>query len=149
MIQDQTTALEQDIASLPLPLNGDDALFAPHLQALAEGQLLIRQCTGCGTRQWPPRPFCRSCQSQDFTWSEAPRFGTIASFSIAYRAFHPAYVDHLPAATVLVDVEPGIRIAGRWSGDLDEIVIGGRAELVVDDWAEHGVSAAWGPSAAR
>lgn len=137
------STIEQEAAGLPLPLNGEDPLFAPHLRALAHGELLVRQCMSCRTKQWPPRPFCRHCQSEDFSWIQAPGAGTIASFSIAYRAFHPSYVDHLPAATALVDVEPGIRIAGRWVGELDELEIGASARLVVDDWAEHGVSAAW------
>lgn len=145
-MENNAAATIQDVSNVPLPLNGNDPLFAPHFQSLMRGDLLIRQCTECSTMQWPPRPFCRDCQAMDFSWIKAPRRGTVASFSVAYRAFHPAYVDRLPAATVLVDVAPGIRIAGRWTGAIDEITIGQQAELIIDRWAEHGVSAAWKPS---
>ncbi|UVI36423.1 Zn-ribbon domain-containing OB-fold protein [Brevibacterium spongiae] len=149
MNQELTATVKGEVANLPLPLNAEDPLFAPYLSALANGELLIRQCAACDTQQWPPRPFCRNCQSSDFIWVQVLQTGTIASFSIAYRAFHPGYLDRLPAGTVLVDVEPGIRIAGRWTGKLDEIKIGARAELVVDEWAKHGVSAAWAPPQAK
>lgn len=143
MNENQPSTTEREVTNLPLPLSANDPLYAPHLQALAQGDLLIRQCASCSGKQWPPRPFCRTCQSRKFAWIPAPATGTIASYSIAYRAFHPAYVDHLPAATVLVDLESGIRIAGRWTGNIDDIVIGSKAALVVDEWAKLGVSAAW------
>lgn len=90
--------------------------FRPHFEALNEERLLVRRCADCGRLQWPPRACCRACNAQAFTWAEMPREGTIYTFTVCFRAFHPWFAQHVPFGVVVTEVEPGVRLVGNCFG---------------------------------
>jgi uncharacterized protein len=108
----------------PLP-QIDDELFAPFWQAASEHRLEVRRCRRCGTLQWPPRPLCARCRSADLGWHEIGQLGTVFSYFVAWRAFHPAFADDVPYAVGVVELEEGVRMLGRITGiDPKELRIG-------------------------
>jgi uncharacterized OB-fold protein len=53
------------------------------------------------------------------------RRGTIHSFVVYRRAFHPAYADEIPYAVALVDLDEGVRMAMRIvECPVDSVVVG-------------------------
>ncbi|HET9476205.1 MAG TPA: OB-fold domain-containing protein [Dehalococcoidia bacterium] len=73
-------------------------------------ELWIPFCRSCETYYWHPRDFCPNCFSWDTDWRKASGRGTIYTFAIQYRAWHPGWADDVPYVTALVDLEEGPRI---------------------------------------
>jgi uncharacterized OB-fold protein len=67
---------------------------------------------------------CPSCHSTTLEWIDAGDHGTIHTFSVYYRAFHPAFADKLPYAVASVRMEPGVIVFGEYAGDPETISIG-------------------------
>lgn len=82
--------------------------FAPYLQGLAEGRLLYQRCRQCGTAFPAGRLCCEACWADDLAWEEASGRGTLYSFVIYHRQFHP---DHpVPYNVAVVELAEGLRI---------------------------------------
>lgn len=99
------------MAALPLPVPAEDN--QPFWDALNAGELRIQRCTDCGTLRYPPRPMCSSCQSFDVEWARMSGRGTVYSYTVTHQPIHPALVDRVPFATVLVDLEEGPRLTSN------------------------------------
>lgn len=102
-----------------LPDVSDD-LYAPFWEGTRQRELRVQKCAACGAYLWPPRPLCPRCQGGNLTWVPVSPRGTVYSFSISYRPFHPAFADKVPYGLVLVDLEHNIRMLGNMEG-LDEL----------------------------
>jgi uncharacterized protein len=98
-------------AQMLLPIVTPDS--APFWNGCRNGQLLLQQCTACESWRYPPAPVCSRCGSLEERWSPVSRRGTIHSFVVYYRTFHPAYADDIPYAVALVDLDEGVRMAMR------------------------------------
>ena len=108
----------------PFPARVLDA-YAPHFEALAEGEIRVRRCRGCGEPQWPPRACCMRCTGEDFEWIRASEEATVYSYTVCHRAFHPWFADHLPYALVVADLDVGVRILGNaYAADVQEVRCG-------------------------
>ena len=86
--------------------------------AAAEGRLVVEQCTECGAASHPPRGMCRTCRNRtmaplDLTGTS----GEVYSYTVNHQRWQPDL--EVPFAIVLVEFpdHPGLRIAGRFTGD--------------------------------
>jgi hypothetical protein len=117
------------MAELPLPVPSPDN--QPFWDALNEGELRIQRCTGCGTLRHPPRPMCAHCRSFDTEWVVVSGRGTVFSYTVTHQPIHPALVDRVPFATVLVELEEGPRLTTNLVDvPPEEIAIGMPVEVV-------------------
>ena len=64
--------------------------------AIAEGRLSIQRCTSCGLLRHYPQLRCPSCHSPDSDWADVSGRGRVHSYTVAHRAFHPAWKDTSP-----------------------------------------------------
>jgi uncharacterized OB-fold protein len=89
-------------------LGAADPTTEPFWQACAEGRLTVQRCTGCGSHQFYPRPFCLSCEAISLEWVEASGNGTIYSLTTVRMPV----TDELPPPYLLalVDLEEGPRL---------------------------------------
>jgi uncharacterized protein len=101
--------------------------FRPHFDGLRESRVLVPRCTVCGHLQWPPRVCCRVCNAEEFAWEEVPAEGTIYSYTICYRAFHPWFSARAPFGLVIADVRPDVRILGACFSPAVETLACGQA----------------------
>ena len=70
-------------ATDPFPLqSAEQNKLHEFYERLAEGRLATTACARCGRTAWPPRGFCPECASDEFTWVELPREGTVHAFTI-------------------------------------------------------------------
>lgn len=99
----------------PLPI--PDPSSEPFWRAAQQHQLVLAQCSQCGTVSHPPDPVCPHCHSScpDYTYPAVASSGTIRSWTVMHQSFLPGFDDDLPF--VLVDVEldglPQVRLIGR------------------------------------
>jgi uncharacterized OB-fold protein len=98
-----TTASERPAFPTPVPTEDNQ----PFWDALRAGRLVVQECASCASLVHPPRPMCPECGAFDKTWREMSGRGEVFSYVVTHQAIHPSYNDHLPYATVLVQLEEG------------------------------------------
>ncbi|WP_420408065.1 Zn-ribbon domain-containing OB-fold protein [Hoeflea sp.] len=58
-----------------------DPTLGTYWQGVDEGRVLIQRCSACGAHQFPPRPFCLSCDADAPEWIVASRKGVVYSIT--------------------------------------------------------------------
>lgn len=101
-----------------------DRWTAPWWEAFAAGRLVVPTCGACGTRRFPPTPFCPTCRSQDLRWEPVAPRGRIYSFTVIRHAVIPPVAEVLPLVVALVEPDgaPGCRLVGNVVGVAPEAV---------------------------
>jgi uncharacterized protein len=135
-------------AELPRPFP-DPVLerFRPHFDGLRESRVLVPRCTTCGHLQWPPRVCCRACNAEEFAWEEAPVQGTVYTFTVCYRAFHPWFTARTPFGLVVADVQPGLRILGAcFSPDVETLACGQPVRASFEAHGSDSIVLGWEPA---
>jgi uncharacterized OB-fold protein len=111
---------------------------APPVTELSQGfwdavqneQLAIQKCAACDLLRHYPQPLCPSCHSNEFGWQPVSGRGEIYSYTVAHRAFHPAWQQHVPYVIATIELEEGIRmVCDLLEADPDRIAIGQRVEV--------------------
>ena len=110
-----------------------DPLTAPFWEAARRGRLVIQRCGSCGELRWPPLVGCPECRGRDATWDEVDPSGTIWSFVVYHRAFAAGLKDEIPYTVVMVELDDGPYLIGRFVDAGRPPAIGDR---VVADFAE-------------
>ncbi len=110
METDQTPGSLQEVDLRPPPAPDDTTKF--FWDAAADGRLVAQSCNACGRIQYPPDIVCVYCRSESLGTVELSGKGTIYSFALVERAFHPGFVPHVPYVVALVelDEQPGLRM---------------------------------------
>ncbi len=131
-------------AEMARPLYSESPLYAEYFEGLKQRRITVPMCAGCETVQWPPRELCGVCQNSRFVPANMPTEGEAYTYSVMYRAFHPAFRDAVPYGVVVVEVAKGVRIIGRYVGsDPDSLECGQRMTAVFDDLGIDSGSIAW------
>lgn len=104
-----------DTSIPPQPLPDTDT--APFWEATAAGRLALCRCQTCGLWLQPPLERCRKC-GQPTAFEAVAGRGTVYTFIVQHQPSVPGYLDQLPYAIVLVelDEQPGLRLPGRIRG---------------------------------
>jgi uncharacterized OB-fold protein len=120
----------------PYPTDQSE-VYGPYFRGLGESRIVIQRCVSCRTKHWPPREMCGVCNSEDIEWIGAPLTGEVYTFTVSYRAFHPAFLDSVPYGVVSVDLGDGVIVFGEYGGeDVEQIRCGMPVEaefFTVDD----------------
>lgn len=95
----------------PAPVPSQDN--QPFWDALKQGELRIQCCASCGRLRHPPRLSCGECGSFEADWVPVSGRGVVYSYVVTHQAIHPAYQDHVPYASVLVELEEGVRMTSN------------------------------------
>ena len=110
-----------------------DPLSAPFWAAARRGRLVIQRCRDCGELRWPPLAGCPECRSRDTTWDEVSPNGTVWSFVVYHRAFAAELKQQIPYTVVVVQLDDGPYVVGRFVDNGRQPAIG---EHVTADFAE-------------
>jgi uncharacterized OB-fold protein len=73
-------------------------------------QLLFQRCAGCERWRHPPRHMCASCGSLSWSWVASAGSGRVYTWSITHRPPHPSLADAVPYASVVVELDEGVRL---------------------------------------
>jgi uncharacterized OB-fold protein len=99
----------KDHSLMPIP----DSDSMPFWEACRREVLQFQLCTDCSALRHPPRVICPQCRSENHRWEPVSGKGTIYSYTIYRRAFHPSLEKDLPYAVALIDLEENLRIVSR------------------------------------
>lgn len=92
-------------------------MFADYLGGLERGVLVVRECTACAARQWPPRTLCARCRGREFGPAVIADHGLVHTFTVVHRGFDPWFADRVPYGIAVADLGDGIRMLGNYLGD--------------------------------
>ena len=110
-------------ASRPRPVT--TPLGEPFWEACRRHELVAQRCSGCGAFRHYPQPLCPGCHAADFTWEKLSGKGTVYSYTISHRAFHPAWESHVPYVIATIELAEGVRmVCDLLETDPAEIEIG-------------------------
>ena len=101
----------------------------------AKGRLVLQRCSGCTRLQYPPDVVCNFCQSEALEHSDVSGNGTLYSFAVVDRPFHPGFVSHVPYVVALVDLaeQPDLRMfTNIVDADPQDLTVGMAVEVVFE-----------------
>lgn len=99
---------------MPLPVPSIET--KPFWEAVQQRRLVMPKCDACGTVTFPPTVACPQCDGAAFTWTEMSGRGTVFSFVVYYRVYHPAFADKVPYVVAVIALEEGPRIVSNVVG---------------------------------
>jgi uncharacterized OB-fold protein len=111
----------------------DDPQAAPYWAATRERRLVMQQCDQCESLRWPPRDTCPECLEPGGTWTEIGMGGTIWSFVVYHRAFHPSLKAAVPYNVALVQLDAGPTVVTSVEAPIEQLEIGKRVHAVFRD----------------
>lgn len=79
-------------------------------EAARQSELRLQKCNDCGQFWAPNGPVCPHCFSEDYEWARLSGRGTIASWVVFHKLYHPAFANDLPYSVAFVELEEGPRI---------------------------------------
>ncbi len=112
----------------PAPV--ETALTAGFWEGVRAGRLVIQRCLECGLLRHYPQPMCPACRQLGFDWAPVSGRGVIHSYTVAHRAFHAAWQEHVPYAIATIELDEGVRmVCDLIETPLERVVIGARVEV--------------------
>jgi uncharacterized OB-fold protein len=97
------TAINQTVAKPIMPV--PDKVSAFFWEGARQERLLILRCDDCGYYVHWPRPICKRCRSFNLTPAEVSGRGSVYSYAIGMKAFHPWFEQRLPYILAVVELE--------------------------------------------
>jgi uncharacterized protein len=127
-----TTETAQSARPVPLA----DEASAPFFEGLARGWLLLQRCRDCSAWHWPVRELCSECLGTDLEWTESSGRGTVHTFGVMHRVYHPAFADDVPYNLAVVELDEGPRVNTALTGVAnEEIEVGMRVAVTFEEIA--------------
>lgn len=103
-------------ATPPRMIPEPDGLNADFYRHLARGQIHLQQCSDCSAIHHPPRYRCASCGGADHRWLASSGRGRVFSWTVTHRPVDPGWASEIPYATLIVELEEGVRVVGALRG---------------------------------
>ncbi len=122
-----------DVPSRPVPEIIE--LTRPFWDAARKHILLIQKCGDCGFRNYPPKPYCDHCGSENLAYERVSGRGQIYSYTITYEARVPSFKEKVPYMTVAVELgeQPGLlMVTNLLGGDPQQVKIGQQVEVAFE-----------------
>jgi uncharacterized OB-fold protein len=85
------------------PLPRKEAFNMPLWEGLQRHEFLVPKCNACGDWNWIPYPACRTCLSEDQSWTPVSGEGRLMTFSVVHRA--PPTFGRDPYIVALVELK--------------------------------------------
>lgn len=118
--------------SKPIP-RLDDPDMGPFWAAAREHRLTAQRCSSCSVLRFPALPICPTCLEQGADWVDVAETGTVWSFVVYHRAFHPGFQADLPYTVAIVETDDGVRYTGRVVSDREKVAVGARVRVIFTD----------------
>ena len=109
----------------PRTVPSPDGLNADFYRQALERGLCFQRCSACARFRHPPRYLCAVCGGRAYEWTAASGKGTLFSWTVTHRPVDPGWANELPYATVVVEMEEGVRLVGALRDlSLDRLALG-------------------------
>ena len=127
-----------DAASAPYlkPLPQVNEANKPFFDGLKRREFLVPKCDHCGDYNWVPYPACRSCLSEEQTWTQVSGEGTVYTYSVIHRG-PGAFNADVPYVAVLGELterpRPMLVLGNLVGTDPDQIRVGMPIQIAYQD----------------
>ncbi|HEX7164883.1 MAG TPA: Zn-ribbon domain-containing OB-fold protein [Trebonia sp.] len=121
----------------------DDPDQGPFWAAAREHRLTAQKCTNCGALRYPALQICPTCWERGFEWVDVSTEGTIWSYVVYHRAFHPGFASELPYVVAIVENTDGVRYTGRVIGRREDVAVGAKVRAVFADETQEFTLVKW------
>ena len=124
----------------PAPMPSDVTQF--YWDAAKDHRLVIQRCDDCMRYIHPPLALCCNCQSSSLAPAEVSGKGSIYTFTVINRMFHPGWAEEIPYVVALIDLveQDDVRlVANIVDSDIDGLEIGMPVEVTFEDRGDHSV----------
>lgn len=116
----------------PLPVIDEDT--APYWKYCKQHELRMQKCTECNHIRFPAGILCPACHCMNAEWVKLSGQGTIFSYVVFRKAYHPAYQDEIPYVVAIIQLDEGPRMESNIIDvDVNEIKIGMPVKLFFED----------------
>ena len=119
---------------IPVP----DDVGKPFWDAVNERRLVVQNCPKCDTLQYPPKPACQDCGSEDLEWKETSGRGRISTYVVMMDIHLARRVDDQPfnLAFIELDDDPRINFFSNLPGvPVRDVSIGAAVEVTFEEVA--------------
>jgi uncharacterized protein len=91
------------------PLPEITPLTRPFWEAARRNTLVMQKCGVCGFYNYPPKPYCDRCASEDLSYQPVSGRGKVYSYTVVREARIPSFEERVPyvVAAVEMDEQPG------------------------------------------
>jgi uncharacterized OB-fold protein len=115
------------------PLPKLDALTRPFWAEARNHRLVMQVCERCNDMHFPPSPICPNCLSEEQSWQEVSGRGMLMSWVVFHRAYWNGFMNELPYAACLVQLEEGpMLVSNLVDGKAREIAVGMPVRVVFE-----------------
>ncbi len=83
---------------------------APFFEGARNRTLRLQCCEDCESWTFPVKARCQRCGGTNIGWRDASGNGTLYSFGLLHRVYHPRHEGRLPLILANIDLVEGIRI---------------------------------------
>ena len=111
----------------------DDPVQGPFWAACRSHRLTAQKCGNCGALVFPGLEICPACWERSLGWTDVSTEGSIWSYVVYHRAFHPGFADELPYVVAIVENADGVRYTGRVAGRREDVAVGAKVRAVFAD----------------
>lgn len=87
-----------------------DDLTRPFWDGLTAGELRFQRCRQCDNAWLPQREECPRCWSDQWAFEVSSGRGTLVSWIVYHKAYHPYFADKIPYNVSIVELEEGPRL---------------------------------------
>jgi uncharacterized OB-fold protein len=105
-------------------------------EGLKRREFLVPKCEACGDYNWVPYPACRSCLSENQTWTRVSGEATVYTYSVIYRG-PGAFDADVPYVVVLGELaerpRPCLVLANLVGTDPDQVRVGMPIQIAYQD----------------
>lgn len=116
------------------PLPHIDEVSRPFWEAAKRHELVLQKCQECGHYRYPPGNICPHCLSDRLAWVKASGRGTVHTWTVFHRAYHPAFTQDVPYTVVAIELEEGPRLPSNLVDcKIEDIRVGLPVEVVFED----------------
>ena len=120
------------------PLPGIDEETKPFWDYCKQHELRMQKCLKCGHIRYPVGPICTNCHHMESEWVKLSGKGTVFSFIIVHRPYHPGFADEIPYTVAIIETEEGPRLVSNIIGcKPEEVQIGMAVEVSFEDISEE------------
>ena len=115
-----------------------DEFSKPFWDAINQKRLMVQNCTGCNTLQYPPRPACQHCGSKNLVWKETSGRGHILSYFIVYDGRYVPRIPEQPynVAVVTLDEDPHVNFYSNLPGvPSKQVPVGAPVKVIFEEVA--------------
>jgi uncharacterized OB-fold protein len=74
------------------------------------GELRFQRCRACAAWRHVPREMCAGCGSWEWEWARSSGRGSLFTWTVVTRALHPAFLNDVPVAPAVIEMEEGVRL---------------------------------------